>query len=186
MVVLLAGLSLASLLQLASKRADSFVALLQRAFEFHRQQQYRRSIPLLEQARVLRPRDYLVNFLLGIDTLRLGSPAESLGFFHVALEVRPRDADALGYLAEAHAALQQFDQAAQALRVAATQSGASSQARLALIQFYLRRFRAVAEELRSTRAGPGWEAIRRVQRGKRTVGFKSALEWLELRVRRSG
>ena len=49
---------------------------------------------------------------------------------------------ALGYLAEAHSVLEEFDKAAEALQFAASQPGASEENHLNLNQFYLRRFRA--------------------------------------------
>jgi Flp pilus assembly protein TadD len=154
MLALLASLSLRPILgECSSSNSENFEALLRRGFELHRQQQYQRSIQLLKQARILRPTDYSVNLLLGIDTLRSGSPAGALRFLGTALEAKPGDFDALGYLAEAHSELQQFDQAAELLQRAAAYSDVPLQQRLPLIQFYLQRFRAIAEELRRTKAG---------------------------------
>lgn len=156
--ILALGAALASFLlgsaaaQVNTPRAESFESLLQRGFALHSEQQYGRSIPLLEQARTLRPSDYRVNLILGIDYLRSGNPAKSLTFLRTARKANAQDTVVLGYLAEAYSFLEEFDQAAETLRLA-TSTEASSQTRMSMVHFYLRRFRALAEELRSTRAG---------------------------------
>src|SRR5215475_7821907 len=94
----------------ATSTPESFESLLRRGFTFHSKQQYPRSIPLLEQARALRPSDYQVNLLLGIDYLRTGNPAKSLTFLRSAHKANDRDAVVLGYLAEAYSFLEEYDQ----------------------------------------------------------------------------
>ena len=153
LTVVLASLSVAAFpLQQIPNKSDNFETLLQRGFDLHRGQQYRSSIPILQRAHVLRPGDYFVNLLLGIDYLRLEETARALPFLVRAREARPADATVLGYLAEAYANLQQFDRAAETLQDSSN-SQKSSETSLALVQFYLRRFRVMAEELRLTSRG---------------------------------
>ncbi len=159
----------AKALHSVSEDSSRFEALLQRGFELHRNQQYRRAIPLLEQARALRPRDYSVNLLLGIDYLRSGDTRKALSFLGTARDAQPGDSTALGYLAEAHASLQEFDKAAEALQLAASVPKAPPEAQLALTQFYLRRFLTMAEDLRFTRAG---------------LAYAYRLEGMSLRIRK--
>jgi tetratricopeptide (TPR) repeat protein len=136
-----------------TSKAESFESLLRRGFAFHRDQQYAHSIPLLEQARTLRPHDYQVNLLLGIDYLRSGQPAKSLIFLGSARQANTQDSIVLGYLAEAYSFLEQFDKAVEALHLTTSNSEASSQTNLSLVHFYLHRFHALAQELRSSRLG---------------------------------
>jgi tetratricopeptide (TPR) repeat protein len=140
----------------ASHSAAKFESLLRGGFELHRQQQYNRSIPLLEQAHSLRPEDYQVNLLLGIDYLRSGDPRKALSFLAVARDTRPGDATALGYLAEGYATLNKFDRAVESLQSAACKADEPAESRLALVQFYLRRFVLIEGELRSTTAGSAY------------------------------
>jgi len=135
-----------------ASKPEAFESLLRRGFTFHSEQQYSRSIPLLEQAHALRPSDYQVNLLLGIDYLRTGNTAKSVTFLRSAHKANDRDAVVLGYLAEAYSFLEEYDQAAEMLRLA-TSVEASSQTNMGLVRFNLRRFRTLAEELRSTRIG---------------------------------
>ncbi len=154
LLVLVAGVWVASAqVQPALNKADNFERLLRQGFDLHRQQQYHRSIPLLEQARALKPRDYLVNLLLGMDYLRSRQASRALPFLEAARDTRSGDPTALGYLAEAYASMQQFSEAAEALQSAAYNPKASAQEHMALVEFYLRRFRAVMYELRLTPAG---------------------------------
>ncbi len=99
------------------------------------------------------PADYFVNLLLGIDHLRLGDARRAVPRLESARKARNHDSTVLGYLAEAHSALEEFDRAAGALQFAASHPGATEEDHLNLIKFYLRRFRAVSEELRSTTTG---------------------------------
>jgi tetratricopeptide (TPR) repeat protein len=152
LTVVLASLPLAALALQTSNKSDNFETLLQRGFELHRQQQYRRSVAVLEQAHALRPEDYFANLLLGIDYLRLAQTERALTFLVRAREARPSDPTVLGYLAETYADLQQFDRAAEVLQDASN-SRKSPENNLALVHFYLRRFRVMIEELRLTSRG---------------------------------
>jgi tetratricopeptide (TPR) repeat protein len=148
------GLGLTSCAIYFAQGQDSqFESLLKRGFELHRQQQYRQAIRLLEQARTLQPADYFVNLLLGIDHLRLGDARRALQRLESARKTRNNDSTVLGYLAEAHSVLEEFDKAAEVLQFVASQPGATEEDHLNLIRFYLRRFRVVSEELRSTTTG---------------------------------
>ncbi len=137
----------------AQDRDSRFESLLKEGFELHQQRQYHRAIRLLEQARAVRPADYFVNLLLGIDHLRLGDARRALQPLEAARKARNNDSTVLGYLAEAHSVLEEFDKAAEVLQFAASQPGAVEEDHLNLIRFYLRRFRVVSEELRSTTTG---------------------------------
>jgi len=137
----------------AEAATTRFDSLLKEGFNLHRQQKYARAVPKLEQARALQPADYFVNLLLGIDYLRLGDAHKALTNLEAARKTRSSDRTVLGYLAEAYSVVEQFDKAAEALQFAATQPGSTDQDHLGLIKFYLRRFRAVSEELRSTTTG---------------------------------
>ncbi|PYV42452.1 MAG: hypothetical protein DMG06_13945 [Acidobacteria bacterium] len=154
LTVVFASLSVVTFpLQQTSNKGDNFDILLQRGFDLHREQQYRGSIPVLERAQALRPADYFVNLLLGMDYLRVEEAGRALTFLLRAREARPIEPTVLGYLAEAYANLRQFDRAAEAVQQYASNSAKSPEAKLALVQFYLRRFRVVAEELRLTTRG---------------------------------
>lgn len=137
----------------AQAATTRFESLLKEGFDLHRQQQYAQAIPKLEQARALQPADYFVNLLLGIDYLRLGDARRALTSLEAARKARNDDPTVLGYLAEAYSVVEQFDKAAEALQFVATQPGSTKQDQLSLIKFYLRRFRAVSEDLRSTTTG---------------------------------
>lgn len=137
----------------AQAPAGRFESLLKEGFDLHRQQQYARAVPKLEQARILQPADYFVNLLLGIDYLRLGDPPRALTNLEAARKARNNDPTVLGYLAEAYSAVDRFDKTAETLQFAASQPGSGEQNDLGLIKFYLRRFRVVWEELRSTTTG---------------------------------
>ncbi len=171
----------------STPEAKSFESLLQQGFDLHREQQYGRSIPLLEQARTLRPSDYRVNLLLGIDYLRSGQPAKSLTFLRCARSANTQDTVVLGYLAEVYSFLEEFDQAAEALHTATLTSEAWSQTSMSLVHFYLHRFRALAQELRSTRPGLAYAyrlqalALRaRGDPGEREVLLQVQALWPEL------
>jgi tetratricopeptide (TPR) repeat protein len=129
---------------------DDFDTLMRRGFELHREQQYSRSIPLLERALAIRPGEYAVNLLLGIDLLRSGQPRKALVYFESARKIDAGQPEPLGYEADAYAACGEFDRTAGILRGMAERSG---EAAFTLIQFYLRRFGELAEQLRSTTAG---------------------------------
>ena len=131
--------------------ASSFDELLHEGFSWHRQGQYERAIPLLRQARQLRPRDYFANLLLGIDELRTGHPKQAEPLLRAAQAAHPGDPMASGYLGETYAALHRYDRAAVVLRRAA--GGDDNQSALTLVEFYLDRFAALSAELRSSRRG---------------------------------
>lgn len=145
---------------------DKFESLLHQGFELHKRQQYHLSIPALERARALRGTDYRVNLLLGVDYLRTERPAKAIEFLNAARSAQANDPVPLGYLAESYAALQQFDSAYQALSAAASLPGSSLPEQLDLVRFCLRRFGAVVEELRFTKAGLPY--ARRLQTGGET------------------
>lgn len=131
---------------------DSFESLLRQGFNLHQQRRYAQAIPPLERAHRLQPNDYFANLLLGIDYLRIGQAVKALSFLETAGRAKPMDATALGYSAEAHAALGRVDLAIRALH-AAKQRDPSPQWQSALVRLYLARFRTISQELRLTKAG---------------------------------
>ena len=138
---------------LGTASSDRFEAILKEGFNLHERQQYGRAIPLLEEARTLKPADYFVNLLLGIDYLRLGEVRKALPRLETARTTHRDDPTALGYLAEAYSSLHEFDRAAEALQRSVEAPDSSDQSRLSLVKFYLQRFRMVSAELRSTSTG---------------------------------
>ncbi len=131
---------------------ERFDALLRQGFELHQKRLYFQAIEPLERAHRLRPDEYYVNLLLGIDHLRSGSAEKALPFLDAASKANPTDATALGYATEAHSVLGRLDLAVRALH-AAKRRDPSPSWRAKLVRFYLVRFRRVAEELRRTRLG---------------------------------
>lgn len=131
--------------------ASDFDGLLQQGFALHRQGQFEQALPLLRRAQRMRPRDYFVNLLLGIDELRTGHPTQAVTALQTAHRTRPREVIARGYLAEAWTALHQYGRAATVLQAA--QEGGNPQTALTLVEFELDRFAALSAELRSSRRG---------------------------------
>ena len=73
-----------------SKTVDAkFDALLHQGFALHQESRFADAIPVLEQARRLRPGDYFANLLLGIDLLRSGKAAEAVPRLKLAARARP-------------------------------------------------------------------------------------------------
>jgi thioredoxin-like negative regulator of GroEL len=126
-------------------------AQLKAAASFHRQGDYAHSIPLLKQLVDKYPRNYDANLLLGQDLVRSGNIAAALAPLHVASEVRPDDATALTFLADA--AIDAGDQAAaaQALQAAVARSPKSVDMLVKWADHCLDRSRVVGQELRTSK-----------------------------------
>jgi tetratricopeptide (TPR) repeat protein len=130
-----------------------FKSLLKKGVTLSQQADYPGAIPVLEQARKLAPRHYLANLLLGIDLLRSGRPADAIDPLHVATEVNPNDASAVGYLGEAQTALGDFAGAAESFQAGVSRAPHSEETLLGWADFGLERFRALSTWLRSTEKG---------------------------------
>ena len=159
---------------------DAFTSLLKRGFALHQQANYRQSLPLLQQAWKLDPRDYFVNLLLGIDTLRTGDPEKAVQFLTVAARLRPREEFPYEYSGEAQTLLGRYDQAAIAYRKATVVAPDSPEATEAWIDFTLERFRQLAGQLRSSQAGLAAEY--RLQARSYPLGDKKRRQLLEQSV----
>lgn len=134
----------------ATQDLKSFV---QQAFDFHQKGQFAEALPLLHQAYQLNPRDYLVNLLLGIDTLRMGQPSTAVPYLKGASRLRPKEAFPLDYLGEAYARQDAYGDAAEAyLRVVRVAPG-SADSTVAFVDFALSRLAAMSATLRSSKKG---------------------------------
>ena len=85
------GFSLIPCPLLVHAQDRGFESLLKEGFDLHEPLQYHRAIPLPEQARILRPADYFVNLLLGIDHLRIGDAQKALPYLETARKARRND-----------------------------------------------------------------------------------------------
>ncbi len=137
----------------ATPAQQQFESILHNAFELHKQDQYAEAIPLLESAYKIRPGDYFVNLLLGIDLLRTGKSLRAVLFLKAAAKLRPQEEFPLEYLGEAQAGLGNYSEAARAYLAAQQASPESTQAAITLTDFSLDRFAQLAAELRSSQAG---------------------------------
>src|ERR1051326_3983842 len=93
---------------------DNFKPLVQQAFDLHQQGQFSAALPLLHRAYAMKPDDYFVNLLLGIDSLRTGDAQASVRYLKKASRVRPREEFPLADRSEEHARQEIFGEAAAA------------------------------------------------------------------------
>ena len=145
----------------AEPEGTRFEDLLKQGFDLHRQARFGEAVPLLERACRLEPRDYFANLLLGIELLRIGKPDEAVPRLQLAARVKPDEETPEEYLGEAHAALGQYAQAAEAYRQATVRGHDSEEALEAWAGFALERFRQIGEGLRASPAGV--ETVERLQ-----------------------
>jgi len=143
----------AALTQSTSSPTEDFDSLLHRAFDFHQQNDYAQALPLLRRAWTMRPHDYFVNLLIGIDLLRSGSPSEAVRFLREAGRLRPKEEFPPEYMGEAEAALKHYGDAAEAFSQGLRVAPDSSQAAIAYVDFSLARFAEMSARLRSSRRG---------------------------------
>jgi predicted Zn-dependent protease len=132
---------------------DSFDSLLKRGFALHQQSAYAQALPLLQRAQRLKPQDYFVNLLVGIDLLRTGQPALAVPRLKLAASARSVEEIPVEYLGEAQARLGDYSAAAEAYQVALERSHASEDAEEAWAGYSLERFRQIGSELRASRQG---------------------------------
>jgi tetratricopeptide (TPR) repeat protein len=131
----------------------NFEDLLKKGVALSQQADYAEAIPVLERARQLAPRHYLINLLLGVDLLRSGHPGEAIGALQVAAAVHPKDETAEGYLGEAETALDELALAAEAFQSAVSRAPNSEEALLGWANFAVERFRVIGVSLRSSEKG---------------------------------
>ncbi|HLY41687.1 MAG TPA: tetratricopeptide repeat protein [Terracidiphilus sp.] len=144
--------------------------LVTQGFELHKRAQFADAIPVLERARRIEPRDYVVNLLLGIDLLRSGSAAAAIPRLELAAAIRATDETSEDYLGEAQASLGHYAQAAQAYQAAMERSHGSEEALEASAGFAVERFRQIGESLRASTRG-----VATVQRLQAAANNPSAL-----------
>lgn len=137
----------------AAASNEQFKPLLQKAFELHRRGQFSAALPLLQRAHALRPDDYFVNLLLGIDLLRTTDARASIPYLKLASRLRPKEEYPLSYLGEAYARQREFAEAATAYMMASQIAPQSAQASIALVDFALARFGDISAFLRSSSKG---------------------------------
>jgi tetratricopeptide (TPR) repeat protein len=137
----------------SSQARAEFNALLHRAFDFHQKNEYDQALPLLRDARRLRPHDYFVNLLLGIELLRTSQGAKSLPFLKEAARTNPREETPYQYLGEAQAGLRNYGEAFVAFDRAVRLAPQSPQTTVPSVDFCLARYAALAARLRSSQAG---------------------------------
>lgn len=142
---------------------DDLKSLVQRAFDLHQKGQFADAMPLLRRAYALDPRDYFVNLLLGIDTLRTGQATTAVPFLKEASRLRPKEEFPLDYLGEAYARQGIFGEAVAAYIKAVGVAPGSAESAVAFVDFSLTRFAALSEVLRSSREGLAAEYRLRVQ-----------------------
>ena len=142
---------------------DDLKSLVQRAFDLHEKGQFADAIPVLRRAYALDPRDYFVNLLLGIDTLRTGQAKIAVPFLKEASRLRPKEEFPLDYLGEAYARQEIFGEAAAAYIKAVGVAPGSGESAVAFVDFSLTRFASMSEVLRSSRKGLAAEYRLRAQ-----------------------
>ena len=133
--------------------AQDVHSLVQQAFTLHQKGQFADALPLLRRAYALDPNDYFVNLLLGIDSLRTGSPQIAVPYLKKASALRPREEYPLDYLAEAYARQRLYGDAADAFLAAVKIGPESSDSAVAFVDFAVSRFAAISTRLRSSATG---------------------------------
>lgn len=132
---------------------DNFKPLVQQAFELHQHGQFSAALPLLRRAYTMRPDDYFVNLLLGIDSLRTGDAQASVRYLKKASRLRPHEEFPLAYLGEAYALQEIFGEAAAAYMKAVSVAPTSAESSIAFVDFALSRFANISTSLRSSTKG---------------------------------
>jgi len=156
---------------------ESWATQLKQATVFHQQADYTHAIPILSRLVRQSPRNYVANLMLGEDLLHSGYSQKAIGPLEVACEVRPKDATAEVFLADAEASLSHFPKAAEALRIGIARSGGSEWFVEAWASFCLERFRILWRSLRTTKRG---EAVAlRVEAASYPEGSKARESLLE-------
>jgi tetratricopeptide (TPR) repeat protein len=139
--------------------ADStqFDRLVKEGLAFHERADYVHSIPILQKAVHLEPRNYMANMLLGVDLLRSGQLEDAIAHLEIAVTANPRDGSAAEVLALAATEAGDFARAAEVLQASVEQSGRQGKPVQKLAGYYVERFRILGSGLRSSRSGEGVE-----------------------------
>lgn len=148
--LILATLAVAALKAAAQ---DQFEPLMQQAFDLHQRGEFVQALPLLRRAYAMRPDDYFVNLLLGIDSLRTGGTQASIHYLRKASRLRPKEDYPLDYLGEAYARQGLFADASRAYIKAVDVATGSPEPSVAFVDFALSRFADLSTTLRSTSKG---------------------------------
>ena len=137
--------------------ADSaqFDRLVKEGLALHEQADYAHSIPVLQRAVRLAPRNYMANLLLGVDLLRSGKVANAMVHLEIAVAANPKESGAAEALAMAATEAGDFAKAAEVLQASVERSGKRGRPVQTLAGFYLERFRVIGNRLRSTKSGEG-------------------------------
>jgi predicted Zn-dependent protease len=106
---------------------EELATQLKRATAYHEQADYAHSIPILKRIVQQSPRNYAANILLGEDLFSSGDIRDAIGPLEVACRVKPQDATAEVYLADATVTLGEFPRASEALQAGIARSGGSEQ-----------------------------------------------------------
>jgi predicted Zn-dependent protease len=156
---------------------EDLATQLKQAAAYHEQADYVHSIPILKRIVQQSPRNYSANLLLGEDMFHSGDVRDAIGPLEVACLVRPQDAAAEVYLADAAVTLGEFPKAAEALQAGITRSGGSERFLEAWASYCLERFRMLGASLRTTKRG---EAVAlRVEAASHSEGSKVRESLLE-------
>jgi tetratricopeptide (TPR) repeat protein len=130
-----------------------FKSLVQQAFDRHQKGEFAEALPLLRRAYALKPGDYFVNLLLGIDSLRTGQAKTAVPYLKKASRLRPLEEYPLDYLGEANARQEIYGEAAEAYIKAVGVARGSAESAIAFVDFSLTRFASMTELMRSSRKG---------------------------------
>jgi tetratricopeptide (TPR) repeat protein len=87
----------------ASAAHEDLTSQLKQATAYHEQANYARSIPILKRILQQSALNYFANLLLGEDLFHSGDIQDAIAPLEVACRVRPQDATAEVYLADAAA-----------------------------------------------------------------------------------
>jgi tetratricopeptide (TPR) repeat protein len=139
--------------QTVSASGESFDSLLHRGLELHQRADYQDALPLLEQARQLRPHDYSANLLLGIDMLRTGKSEAAIGFLKEAARLGPNEESVYTYIGDAEADLGHNADASQAYLQAIALAPTSQFAIEAWVEYSLMRLNKIASQLHTSDKG---------------------------------
>ena len=156
---------------------DSFDSLLHRGFELHQKNEYSAALPFFQTAWKLRPHDYFVNLLSGIDLLRTGKAQESIRYLREAARQKPKEEFAYEYLGEAYATLQKHAEAFTYFKKSVDAVPDSAEAGTSFVGYCLARFAELSTQMRSSQAGLAAEY--RLQALSRKTGDPTRLDLLQ-------
>jgi tetratricopeptide (TPR) repeat protein len=132
---------------------EDLTSQIKKATAYHEQADYAHSIPILKRVVQQSPMDYSANLLLGEDLFHSGDIQDAVAPLELACRVRPQDATAEVYLADAAANLGDFPKASEALQAGIARSGGSERFLEAWASYCLERYRILGLSLRATKQG---------------------------------